>query len=202
MAGGWILGLGISIVFFFARYVFPAMSRFVSGTGVAIGLLVVANELVDKSMKAPFGVVSLVAIAIACMVGAVYLYVNRPMDVSSVLPPPTIVPTPAAPPVVRVPSTKTIRQLKQLYEGRTALQAAPFMADEVNKWIETDGKILRVDDGMALLLNGDDHIECRFDQSWNAKLASFRDGEIMKVFGRINPQQNGAQIYLLECEVR
>lgn len=200
MIGGWVLGLGITVVFFFARYLFPAMSRFASGAGMAIGLLVVGNELVDKSMKAPMGALFLLSVAIAAVAGAAYLYVNRPKDIALVAPPVPI----AAPaqPVKRVPTTKTIRQLKQIYEGRTALQAAPFMADEVNKWIETEGNILRIDDGMALLQNGPDHIECRFDTAWNAKLATFRDGELMRVGGRVNPTQNGAQIYLLDCEVR
>jgi hypothetical protein len=202
VVAGWILGLGITIIFFFARYFFPAMSRFTSGAGMAIGLLVVANELVDKSMKAPTGALLLLAVAIAAVAGAAYLYVNRPKDIAVIGP----IATPVLPVQTklteRVPSTKTIRQLKEIYEGRTALQAAPFMADEVNKWIETEGQILRVDDGMALLQNGPDHIECRFDPTWNVKLATFRNGELMRISGRINPQQNGAQIYLLDCEVR
>jgi hypothetical protein len=205
--GGWVLGLGITVVFFFARYWFPAMSRFASGAGMMIGVLVVGNELVDKSMKAPMGALFLLCVGIAAIAGAAYLYVHRPKDIAAVVPGVnTTIAAPVPPvqtkPAERVPSKKTIRQLKEIYEGRTALQAAPFMADEINKWIETEGQILRVDDGMALLQNGPDHIECRFDSAWNVKLATFRNGELMRISGRINPIQNGAQIYLLDCEVR
>jgi hypothetical protein len=99
---------------------------------------------------------------------------------------------------------KTVRQLRALYEGRTALQAKVFMADEVGKLIDVEGKIVRIDDGMAFLDVGPmsgDSVECRFDSHWNPKLATFRNGERMKIRGTIGPNQNGAQIYLQKCEV-
>ena len=100
---------------------------------------------------------------------------------------------------------KTIRQLRALYEGRTALQAEPFIADEKGKLIDVEGTIVTVYSGIAMLTsleNTGDHIECRFGTSWNAKLSTFRKGEIMKVRGTVAPHQNGAQIYLDNCEIR
>jgi len=162
--------------------------------------------MADKSSKPPVSVIVLLALAIICIAAAAHLYWNRTIEtVSTRVPVPTAEPAAPALPVQPAPkefTKKTIRQLKEIYEGRTALQAKPFIADEINKWIDTDGTILRVEDGMALLQNGSDHIECRFDAAWNPKLATFRHGEIMKVRGRINPQQNGAQIYLLDCEIK
>jgi hypothetical protein len=100
---------------------------------------------------------------------------------------------------------KTIRELRAMYEGRTALQAEAFIGPEKGKWIDTEGTIVRVDSGMAFLQstqNANDSIECRFDVQWDAKLGTFRHGEILKVRGKIAPHQNGAQIYLQECELR
>lgn len=207
MANGWVFGLGVTLVFC-ARYFIPAMPRTASGSGIAIGLLIVISEMADKSIKPPFSAIVFAAAAILCAAVAVHLYWNRPIE--NVDTPPSAVPIPPAisNPVTTVASAtreftnKTIRQLKEIYEGRTALQAQPFMADEINKWIDTEGRILRIDPGMALLQNGSDHIECRFEATWNPKLGAFRHDEVLKVRGRINPQQNGAQIYLLDCEIR
>jgi hypothetical protein len=102
-------------------------------------------------------------------------------------------------------TNKTIRQLRALYEGRTALQAEPFMTDEKGKLIDVEGRVLTIHSGMALLVsleNSGDHIECRFEPSWNPKLSTFRQGENMKVRGTIGQSQNGAQIYLDGCEIR
>ena len=115
-------------------------------------------------------------------------------------------PVPQAAPVGTKQFTeKTVRQLRALYEGRTALQAKAFIADELGKLIDTEGVAIRVDDGMALLdvgPNPGDIVECRFDARWNPKLATYRNGERIKVRGTIGPNQNGAQIYLQECEIR
>jgi hypothetical protein len=102
-------------------------------------------------------------------------------------------------------ANKTIRQLRAIYEGRTALQAEPFMADEIGKLIDVEGTVGTIQSGMALLVsaeNRDDVVECRFDATWNPKLSTFRQGEKMKVRGTIAPHQGGAQIYLSNCEIR
>jgi len=102
----------------------------------------------------------------------------------------------------------TVRELRALYEGRTRLQADAFMADEKGKLIESGGTVVNVDNGMAFLQVGQtqhngmpDYIECRFGPAWNAKLGTYRQGEQMKVRGVIGPSQNGAQIYLQDCEI-
>jgi hypothetical protein len=101
-------------------------------------------------------------------------------------------------------TNKTIHQLRQFYEGRTALQAEAFIADEKGKFIDVTGKVVMIQSGMAFLSsleNQSDSVECRFEMSWNAKLSTFRQGETMKVRGIIAPTQNGAQIYLNNCEI-
>lgn len=98
---------------------------------------------------------------------------------------------------------KTVRELRALYEGRTRLQADAFMADEKGKKIEVQGIVSNIDSGMAMLRVGqvEDYVECRFADMWNSKLGTFRIGEPMKIRGTIGPTQNGAQIYLSDCEV-
>jgi hypothetical protein len=117
--------------------------------------------------------------------------------------------TPARPsPTKPTMTTRTVRELRAFYEGRTRLQADAFMADEKGKEIETEGTVVNIDAGMAFLQVGQqihngmpDQVECRFDPKWNAKLGTFRSGEHMKIRGVIGPSQNGAQIYLQDCEI-
>ncbi len=103
---------------------------------------------------------------------------------------------------------KTVRELRALYEGRTRLQADAFMADEKGKLIEAEGTVVNIDPGMAFLQisqdahNGvPDFVECRFGLQWNQKLGTFPVGANMKIKGAIGPSQNGAQIYLQDCEI-
>jgi hypothetical protein len=116
-------------------------------------------------------------------------------------------PTPAVP-SKPTPTKRTVRELRAFYEGRTRLQADAFMADEKGKQIDVEGSIVNIDAGMAFLQLGQvihngmfDYVECRFDPQWNTKLGTFRVGERMKIRGVIGPAQNGAQIYLQDCEI-
>lgn len=102
-------------------------------------------------------------------------------------------------------TAKTVRQLRALYEGRTALQADAFMADEKGKLIDVEGTVVMIHSGMAFLNtleNPNDSVECRFSNNWNPKLSTYRKGDTMKIRGTIAPTQNGAQIYLDDCEIR
>ena len=111
-------------------------------------------------------------------------------------------------PVEREFTKRTVHELRAIYEGRTRLQADAFMADEKGKLIEVEGTVMNVDNGMAFLQVGQgehngmvDYVECRFAPSWNAKLGTYRQKEPMKIRGVIGPSQNGAQIYLQDCEI-
>lgn len=98
-------------------------------------------------------------------------------------------------------TTKTIRELRAMYEGRTRLQADAFISGEKGKLIDVDGIVENTDSGMVFLYVGTDPVECRLDVKWNTKLATFRKGDRIKVRGVIGPTQNGAQIYLQNCEI-
>jgi hypothetical protein len=111
-------------------------------------------------------------------------------------------------PVERDYTKRTVRDLRAFYEGRTRIQADAFMADEKGKLIEVEGTVVNIDTGMAFLNVGQDlhngmtdSVECRFGPAWNAKLGTYRQKELMKVMGVIGPSQNGAQIYLQDCQI-
>jgi hypothetical protein len=104
----------------------------------------------------------------------------------------------------RVFTTKTISELRGFYKDRTALQGAAFMADEIGKWINTEGEIQLIrPDGLVFLSGEGGVISCEFKASWNPKLSAFRPGELMKVVGKIGAVQIGpTPIYLQPCELR
>jgi hypothetical protein len=104
----------------------------------------------------------------------------------------------------RVFTTKTVTELRGFYKDRTALQGNAFMADEIGKWIRTEGTIQFIrPDGLVFLNDEGGIISCEFHASWNPKLSAFRPGETMKVVGKIGTVQIGATpIYLQPCEIR
>lgn len=104
----------------------------------------------------------------------------------------------------RVYTKRTITELRGFYKDRTALQGAAFMADEIGKWINTEGTIQFIRPDGLVFLNGEGGvISCEFHASWNPKLSAFRTGELMKVTGKIGEGQIGyTPIYLRPCELR
>ncbi len=104
----------------------------------------------------------------------------------------------------RIFTNKTIGELRDFYKDRTALQGAAFMADEIGKWINTEGTIQFIrPDGLVFLSGEGGIISCEFNASWNPKLSAFRPGETMKVVGKIGTGQIGVSpIYLRPCEIR
>ena len=95
-------------------------------------------------------------------------------------------------------------ELRGFYKDRTALQGSAFMADEIGKWITTEGAIQFIrPDGLVFLSDDGGIISCEFDASWKPKLSAFRPGEKMKVVGKIGEGQIGyTPIYLRPCEIR
>jgi hypothetical protein len=104
---------------------------------------------------------------------------------------------------------KTVGQLMAFYAGRTVLQGDTFMEDEVGKWIKTQG-VVQVIQPLGtgapisvVLIIGKNSVSWTFDgRAWQAKLSAFRDGEIMKITGKIVSGQTGGSLYLQLCELR
>jgi hypothetical protein len=146
------------------------------------------------------------------LIGLVWLWL-RPVDlkvsVAQTAPPPMATPAPPATPAFpprdqskRETSTQTIRQLKALYEGRTALQAEALIKPFKGLWIDAEGEIILINANPAVLLkSGDDMVECWFSKEWVNVLGRYSLHQNLKIRGKISDTQNGAQIYLTDCEV-
>lgn len=76
------------------------------------------------------------------------------------------------------------------------------------KWIIVEGKVINLladsmpGHSIAVLQSGRFIIECRLDSRWSTIGARLNKGDTMKVEGKINPFQNGSQLYLADCEIR
>lgn len=110
------------------------------------------------------------------------------------------------PPEKREYTNRTVRELLDLYDGKTAFQADKLMEPYKGMWIETDGKIIGLyPDGQgaatAALRNDTNPIECRFPADQSRALGRYNNGDSLKVRGKISTTQNGQQLYLLYCEV-
>ncbi|SRR5258708_24939897 len=102
-------------------------------------------------------------------------------------------------------TNRTPRQLLALYEGRTVLQADRLMEPYKGLWIVADGQVSNLIPDVAgitaVLRNGNDLINARFDKKWELELSRVNDGDTVKIRGKLGDTQNGQQLYLLECEV-
>jgi hypothetical protein len=92
------------------------------------------------------------------------------------------------------------------YVGKTGLQADKLISPHKGRWLETSGTIsmLHPDGkGAVCMLTRDSRrpVECRFSERWVDRLDQCSNGDTLQVVGKIAPHQNGAQLYLLECEI-
>ncbi len=44
-------------------------------------------------------------------------------------------------------------------------------------------------------------VECRFDPAWLSKVERYNKGDSISIIGKLSAIQNGAQLYLNECEI-
>ncbi|MHB8886528.1 MAG: OB-fold nucleic acid binding domain-containing protein [Methylovirgula sp.] len=118
---------------------------------------------------------------------------------------PALAPTTSAPIQQKEFTTKTVRQLLALYEGLTPFQADKLIAPFKGLWIKAESQILTIlpdgsDRSVVVLRDHKDTIECRFGPEWSNTIARLSIGDTLHVLGKISPNQNGSQLYLLECE--
>jgi hypothetical protein len=105
----------------------------------------------------------------------------------------------------RVFTNRTARELFLLYEGRTILQADGLMEPYKGQWIEVRGLVLQLIpdvSGVTAVLKSQpsDTINARFDKKWELALRRLNTGDMVTIRGKISENQNGQQLYLLECE--
>lgn len=105
----------------------------------------------------------------------------------------------------RVFTTRSLRELMSLYEGRTMLQADALIEPYKGLWISITAKadqIIPDTSGATVVLrSGQDLVNARFDNSWRKALGRVNTGETITVRGRLSGVQNGQQLYLIECEI-
>jgi hypothetical protein len=73
-------GIGISIAFFFTRYLVSVMPKSVAWAGVVAGLLIVLADLMVLEMKLSGGAIALFLIGALCIGGAVHLSLRAKAD--------------------------------------------------------------------------------------------------------------------------
>ncbi len=106
---------------------------------------------------------------------------------------------------------RSIEDVLLLYRGApNGLQADRLIEPFKGLWIAVEGSVtmlLRDGAGGAIcaLTRGAPRelyvAECRFSSDWETELFHIKNGEIIRVAGKIAPHQNGSQLYLLECEL-
>ena len=120
---------------------------------------------------------------------------------SRAAPAPSPLPT-TAPAGGKTYTQRSVAELRALYA-----EAAPGTLpaeNEAGKWIETTTmRVLGLGGGGVVMLKKDNNnVQCAFADSANAKLATLRVGDAVKVTGKINQEQNGQLVNLEDCELR
>ncbi len=102
-------------------------------------------------------------------------------------------------------TTRTVRELMSLYEGRTMLQADALMEPYKGLWISVKAEAVQIIPDTAgatvVLQSGQDLVNARFDNFWRKALGRVNSGDTIAIRGRIGEVQNGQQLYLVECDI-
>lgn len=105
----------------------------------------------------------------------------------------------------RVFTTRSLRELMSLYEGRTMLQADALIEPYKGLWISIKAQAVQIipdTSGTTVVLrSSQDLVNSRFDNSWRKALGRVNTGDTITVRGRLGEVQNGQQLYLVECEI-
>ncbi|MEA2837680.1 MAG: hypothetical protein QOD89_2230 [Bradyrhizobium sp.] len=176
-----------------------------------------------RSKQMSFGLILIFVGVGSVLVGALIVALEKPerpaktLTASGSIPPAALplenpIPTsPTIPPVVsetRQFTDRTPSELMTLYEGRTPFQAETLIQPYKGKWIKVRGKVINLladssepGASIAVIKDGNAIIECRLSGTWKDKVAKLSNGDTLHVAGRINPFQNGSQLYLQQCEI-
>jgi hypothetical protein len=156
---------------------------------------------------------AVIAIALLASVGSrVYhhYYQSFPVEPSSA----RIEAEPERPATTPVGSTQRIftdrkpKELLDFYKDVSPIQADDLMKPYVGRWMTVEGKALTnpVDAGSGgsqFMIVDDDgaHCTCTFASQWRQDVKTVRIGDRVKAQGKISEGQNGATLYLIECDL-
>jgi hypothetical protein len=132
-------------------------------------------------------------------------------DLRDALTPKTPAIQPGATSPVQVPkefSPRTVRELLALHEGRSGLEADKLLEPFRGLWIPpTVGTIgVLTPDGssggamVVVRLSSDDAMECHISPKWVRELSRYKEGDQLRVTGKINRPTGSHLIVLAECE--
>lgn len=107
----------------------------------------------------------------------------------------------------RVFTRKTPRDIRSLFEGKTIVQGQALTKPFACVWIGTEGQATDIYStgggyGMQIRTSPQDIVECHFSSTWADQIGRMSNGDAVKIIGRIDPLQNGAQLYLSSCELK
>ncbi len=187
---------------FLEQFVLPVLA------GLVIAVIVLNPFKFDLKQQVALGIVT---IALAYFVGHTAYIAREKTDVvgKAALQAESIPSSPASSPSEPVQqrsfTNKTARELLQLYEGRTMIQADGLMEPFKGQWIRVSGTVLQLipdSSGATAVLKSqpNDTINARFDKKWDMSLRRLSTGEEVTIQGKIADVQNGQQLYLLDCE--
>jgi tRNA_anti-like len=131
---------------------------------------------------------------------------SAPTKVITTSPEPPPTPTPA-PTQERVFTDRTPGELMALFEGRTMFQANQLIEPQKGKWIKVRGTISQIipngPPGASTieLRVANRIINCNIGAEWSARVIKLNNGDVIQAIGKIQPFQNGQQLYLLDCDL-
>jgi hypothetical protein len=108
-----------------------------------------------------------------------------------------------------VQPTALQQEVSALYKGRTAIKVLALLEPYKGRTIDVVGKIAQVQRSTETVYfvvlqgtpDGGPGCICFFNIEWEAKLGDLEQGSVIKIRGKIAPDQNGQIIVMRECEL-
>lgn len=108
-----------------------------------------------------------------------------------------------------------VELLSPYHQGLTTLQADKLFAPFGGQWVKTSGKVVETGDPRSPYVmidygpyrsqgapqGAEQLVECRFDPAWLSTVERYNKGDSISVIGKLSEIQNGAQLYVNECEI-
>jgi len=86
-------------------------------------------------------------------------------------------------------------------------QANQLIEPQKGKWIKVRGTISQIipngPPGASTIAQRDANriINCNIGAEWSARVIKLNNGDVIQAIGKIQPFQNGQQLYLLDCDL-
>jgi hypothetical protein len=104
-------------------------------------------------------------------------------------------------------SKRTAAELLALHAGRSGLEAAKLLEPFKGLWIPPFEGLIGVmspDGGsgaMIVVRDGDNALECHFEESWVRELYQYKQGDAIRVSGAVSRYAGPTLLVLTKCEI-